>query len=607
MRDGIRGSKDLRAEIGKFPNSTNERKQMSNKTLKQRIAVVAASALTAGFLSVVAMPAANAAVGDLTITAVTGQVVAPATTASTTTLTITTSGTVTLNMAATLTSSAAELRISGGTFISVSGGSAGSSTINADGSKVTTANVAAIGVVGNGFIGVVAKPTGAGRDMIITSHVGAQTATSDAAARTLAADQTTTAWKISATVIAAGTNGVFSSGTSFIAIVNSASTGSSVTNADTSSANIVAAGGTGVISYGLYDANANALPTSAIVYASIKSGACVIGLSTAPTSGTMVVGVAPADLIYVAQADSTNTPAQTCLVDITVDGVLAATKTFTFQGPVASITVSSLKIGAASGTRTALGNIVVQDAAGNVIGGVTVTGLALDSSKSGIVSAPTVSAITAQKAATINSGNAAAGTAPGDTPSTVGWTCGSTVGTAPVVWRVSNGIGGYITSPTYNVTCAGDPVTYTAGFDKASYVPGDIATLTITGKGSKGEVANDAFVFNSGSAAELASIGGSQLTLVGNVTTDKFTSGVKTYKYIVGSTEGSYNMVVDIPLILTSTNKSVYGAAVQTVAYKVSAGTTAVSNADVLKSIVALIASINKQIQALQKLILARR
>jgi len=24
--DGIRGSKDLRAEIGKFPNSTNERK-----------------------------------------------------------------------------------------------------------------------------------------------------------------------------------------------------------------------------------------------------------------------------------------------------------------------------------------------------------------------------------------------------------------------------------------------------------------------------------------------------------------------------------------------------------------------------------------------------
>ena len=573
---------------------------MSNKTLKQRIAVVAASALTAGFLSVVAMPAANAAVGDLTITAVTGQVVAPATTASTTTLTITTSGTVTLNMAATLTSSAAELRISGGTFTSVSGGSAGSSTINADGSKVTTANVAAIGVVGNGFIGVVAKPTGAGRDMVITSHVGAQTATSDAAARTLAADQTTTAWKISATVIAAGTNAVFSSGLSAIAIVNSASTSSSATNADTDKANIVGAGGTGVISYSLKDANNNALPSSAIVYASIKSGACVIGLNTGPTSGTMVVGVAPADLIYVAQADSTNTPATTCAVDITVDGVVAATKTFIFQGSVAAITVTGLGVAQAGGARTGLGYVVATDSAGNVIGGVTVSGVALDSSKSGIVNTPTVSAVTTFN--TVNNN-----TSPATVPATVGWTCGSTVGTAPVVFRTSNGIGGFITSPTYNVVCAGNPVTYTASLDKASYVPGDIATLTVTGKGSKGELANDAFVIGSGSATEAMSLAGSQLTLVGAVGVDTLTNGSKTYKFVVGSTEGSYNMVVEIPLILTATNKVTYAAATQTVAYKVSAGTTAVSNADVLKSIVALIASINKQIQALQKLILARR
>jgi hypothetical protein len=42
------------------------------------------------------------------------------------------------------------------------------------------------------------------------------------------------------------------------------------------------------------------------------------------------------------------------------------------------------------------------------------------------------------------------------------------------------------------------------------------------------------------------------------------------------------------------------------VAYKVGTGSTAVTNEEVLKSIVALIASINKQIQALQKLILKR-
>jgi hypothetical protein len=56
-----------------------------------------------------------------------------------------------------------------------------------------------------------------------------------------------------------------------------------------------------------------------------------------------------------------------------------------------------------------------------------------------------------------------------------------------------------------------------------------------------------------------------------------------------------------MPLI----NGYALGGTDQVVSYKV-AGTGAVSNADVLKSIVALIASINKQIQALQKLILKR-
>jgi hypothetical protein len=41
-------------------------------------------------------------------------------------------------------------------------------------------------------------------------------------------------------------------------------------------------------------------------------------------------------------------------------------------------------------------------------------------------------------------------------------------------------------------------------------------------------------------------------------------------------------------------------------ALPIKSASTVVSNADVLKSIVALIASINKQIQALQKLILKR-
>jgi trimeric autotransporter adhesin len=568
---------------------------MSNKTLKQRIAVVAASALTAGFLSVVAMPAANASSTAVSVTTVTGQITAAATSGSATTLTITATGNATFAVAA-VASTVFGLNISGGTFERAASGG----TINGDRTQFTGtgANTA--------IAGLVAVPTGAGRNMVITSYFGtaavAANGTNELTA--LAASRTagTVDRTITATVIAAGTNGVFNSGLSAIAIVNSASTASSTTNADTSNANIIAAGGTGVISYDLKDANNNSLSSSSIVYASIKSGACVIGLSTAPTAGTMVVGVSPADLIYVAQADAVNTPPATCLVDITVDGVLAATKSFTFQGPVASIEVTGLGVAQSSGTRTGLGYVVAKDAAGTLIGNVAVSGITLDSSKSGIVSAVSVSANTARISSGLNTGTGVSSTT---IPSTVGWTCGSTVGTAPVAFRTPNGIGGYITSPTYNVACAGNPVTYTASLDKASYLPGDIATLTVTGKGSKGELANDAFVIGSGSAGEVISLTGSQLTLVGAVGTDTLTSGSKTYKFVVGTTEGSYNLVVDVPLILTATNKATYGAATQTVAYKV-AGSGAVSNADVLKSIVALIASINKQIQALQKLILKR-
>ena len=65
-QDGIRGSKDLRAEVMKYLISTNERKKMSLLTIRKRIALVAVTALTAGVLSVATSPVANAAAGDIT-------------------------------------------------------------------------------------------------------------------------------------------------------------------------------------------------------------------------------------------------------------------------------------------------------------------------------------------------------------------------------------------------------------------------------------------------------------------------------------------------------------------------------------------------------------
>jgi hypothetical protein len=154
-----------------------------------------------------------------------------------------------------------------------------------------------------------------------------------------------------------------------------------------------------------------------------------------------------------------------------------------------------------------------------------------------------------------------------------------------------------IKSAVLDLFCAGGVVTYAASFDKASYVPGDIATLTITAKDSAGNLTND----YAATGADV-SIAGSNMTAVTAATSvDTFTNGVKKYKFIVGSTEGSYQMSVDLPAYNDATTPQ----EAVTVAYKI-AGSGGVSNADVLKAIVSLIASINKQIAALQKALLKR-
>ena len=597
--DGIRGSKDLRAEIGKFPNSTNERKQMSTKTMKQRIAVVAASALTAGFLSVSAMPAANASSTAVTITAVTGQIVAPSSSGSAGTITIAASGTVSFAVAA-LASTAFGLDISGGTFESVgSGGSVNASKTQYTGSAANTATVA-----------VVAKPTAAGTNMVLTSYFGtAATAangtlelTALAASRTAATVDRT--WTV--TVAPTGASGTASAGLSEIAIVNSASTSSSVTNADTPDANIIGVGGAGVVAVALDDALGVSLASTATSTATVKSGACYVGTSAAAATTPFVSLTAPDDFLYVVQSDGLT--ATNCSVDISANGTLMATKSFIFQGKPATVEVVSIKRGKTS-ANTDMGLIIVKDSAGNKIGNVTVSGAVVTPTDTTFVTAITAGSAGVTGSKSLSLGN---GTVPtsSDLGSPIGYTCSSTALATPIKVTFSavvDGGGGTIKSPVYDFYCTGDAVKYTASFDRTSYLPGDIATLTISGTDSKGFITNDKTSFASGSTGETLSMLGGQMTLASSTSTETFTNGKKEYKFTVGSTEGSFNMLVDIQKILTDSNKSLYGASVQTVAYKVAAATTAVSNADVLKSIVALIASINKQIQALQKLILARR
>jgi hypothetical protein len=135
--------------------------------------------------------------------------------------------------------------------------------------------------------------------------------------------------------------------------------------------------------------------------------------------------------------------------------------------------------------------------------------------------------------------------------------------------------------------------TYTASFDKASYVSGEIMTLTITAKDSAGRMAYDDETIGTNTIA----VGGTT-TLTTIATTDTFLNGVKTYKFAAGSTASGYGWSVDI------SSGSSQSAITGTVNITAPAG--GVSNADVLKAIVSLIASINKQIAALQKALLKR-
>ena len=559
---------------------------MSTKTIKQRIAVVAVSALTAGFLSVVSTPAANASAdaGGISVTVATGNVVTPAVTGGSTTGT----GTIAVggNVSMTITGGSAvwvEARVSGGTFTSVGSGA----LVNADNTVAyQTATLVA------GFT-LTAKPTAAGRNMVIATY-------SDTSAALAAADITAVD-TLTITVLAAGTSGVVSTGNSFIQIMNTTSTLTATSNTDTTYANVVAAGGYGAISYNLADGAARNMPATTTVQATVKSGACIVDTDTSPAV-TSVSTTGYAGTFYVTQADSTNTPAAKCTVEISANGTAVATKTLTFQGPIAKINVTSVGRATASSTGGAtssgIGFITATDSDGNAIGNQVLTGYIVNATDANIVTA--VAAITTSRNAGVN-----AGTSPGSTPSSIGVTCVASTVTTPVKiqYKISNGIGGFILSDVIDMYCGSStPVNYKASLDKASYAPGDVAVLTITATDSKGAAVADAATLGAGSTITIA--GGVLTSVTAPASLDTFTAGKATYKYTVGTTEGAYNLVVD----LAPRNSTTYSQSAVTVAYKVAAtGAAAVSNADVLKSIVALIASINKQIQALQKLILARR
>jgi len=587
---------------------------MSNKTLKQRIALVAASALTAGFLSVVAMPAANA--GALAVETMT--VYANAASGATGAINATpddsngnSSGLLTqsdtapaiggasqLTQTATMTlAGSLAVGVDSATYstIAVTNGTITSAT--GDGTEVITpGRTSAYTSSSGGTLAVTITPNGVGT-MVVNAYAGAAAAT-----------PTTNFARVTVTVVATGAayNAV-SAADSTVYYGTAASTTSDTSTTDVSSSNYQKADA-GVIrgTMDLLDVYGNAVTSSTgLITCSVTGGAvCNLDTSTTPAAGSAATDFSThaQSNIYFSVAQGTAGVAANGVLTIKYNDSVLATKSFLITGTVAKINVTSVNIGRTGDTSAANFGVSLADAAGNAV--YASSGISVDP-------LTTNEAVTAVTISTHPSNSTTAGVGTFTCSGTAG--LGTTVNgaTATPRLRMLNAAGVYVYSDKFTASCGGDAKSFTASLDKASYTPGSVATLTLSFKDTKGNNANDFFTITAGDAtgdaANVVTYVGSPGTVVtAAVAGDKPTAGVKTYQFIVGSTVGDFNMVVDAPYVRAQ-NIALGGAQGKiTLPYSIKSSTTAVTNEEVLKSIVALIASINKQIQALQKLILKR-
>lgn len=577
---------------------------MSIKTIKQRIAVVAVAALTAGVISVVSTPVATAAAG---VAIDRGDI------SATTTFTAGANRGIcyTANSAADLTntyemvqSGIMALTIAGSPTISIPSPAGGANlkfAISGPGNWINyTANTGNIAVPSLSSDSKTLTYTATTTDVVAPSSVtwiptGTGTVQITITNTRSVTDGTVTPVEILTVYVKAAC----SSGTYSYAYVKTTSTTSKSTAAANSidDADYTYAGNEGslYVRYDMFDSNDVALANtsaSGLVSAEVSSGA-LVAATTATATSTLATATSKASYFVVTQ-QTVGVPWSGTLT-LKLDGVTIATKSLKIHGAPKTIEVSGIDVrgqGLGSGQG---GDYVMKDSAGNVVEVAYSAFVTLTDAQSKIITAGTSSRTPS---------NTTARQLAGTTKGQFDYAClvsGPGATATGLKLRYTDSALVTITSPEFSLTCGGDIYTYSASLDKASYVPGDIATLTITAKDAYGNTPRDADTL--GVAGSVPAFSGSNLTVVTAPTySDTFTAGKKTYTFTVGSTEGSYNLVVDLPEF-NSTSKP---QAAVTVPYKIAASTATVSNADVLKSIVALIASINKQIQALQKLILKR-
>ena len=545
---------------------------MSNKTLKQRIALVAASALTAGFLSVVATPSANAFNSeDGYMSATTGST-------GLVSSTIASNAYDTTKTAVLLSTGQLVVTVTTGTnaLVVSSGGTITSATTVADISADQTCVVTASGDT------VTIKPTGA---IGSTFTVSTYTENTCATAATLSERATVTiaGTDLSGTAVAANTRVRWTAD-------NTASTGvEDLTKAATTTGNAL------YMYIQVRDAYlADVSSTSGALVVTASAGAkVVIGAASITTFGTTGTAVSAADPspLYVAVTEATAGAGWAGTVTVSYNGVVMATKTGKITGKAAKLTVAPLVIGKNDGNANAAAlTYQVTDAAGNNIV-VPYADIVYSSS--------TVTTLVSAAAGSVVNTT--------DDPGAATFTCASTgTGSADIVLQTTLSDGTIIKSNATTVTCGGAAAAYTASWDKATYAQGDVAKLTVSFKDLTGKVANSYDDLSAGTNQVVTANQMERVTAY-PAAAEADGKGNFVYTFTVGTSTGviagKYNAVVSFPTV--NTRGATIGTANVVAPYEIT-GSGAVSNADVLKSIVALIASINKQIQALQKLILKR-
>ena len=572
---------------------------MSTKTLRKRIAVAAVSALTAGFLSVASTPVANAADSDAITKAdvymvpggagtaaaigqcaiATTAQLADAQTGGTTNSTGTVLAVGALAEFDTATNGAGHLVISGPAVWNGITASTTTATISQDAKSIGFQDLTRtqfLKVTGTGDITVTAYNSATIGSGTSVKTFGISGVASCASASSVVAANSY--FTIQTAADQGGAAGVDDDLTitqkDYESVVFIAVELKNQYKADLSTAGILTAEATG-----------NAL----VAFDSDTALSATAFKSTAATVGNQV------DL-KVAQ-NTTVAPGAALSTTITFkfNGAVVGTKNVTILGAPAKIAVSDVTVGVQAGTGSF--SYTITDASGNrltsgsgitpahgsttgAVAGVTYAGIVSDAK--GTVQTTTTTAGTGTFACTAF----AAGTSSGSQDIQIGFLVGTTL----------------VKSNTFKATCGSAGVgSWTASLDKASYSPGEIATLTITAKDLNGGVVADTAAI--GAAYDKNSIAG--MTIIGAAisSADVFTSGVKTYKYRVDQNEGNF---VGQAQVTAATGAATAETTVKTLQYSVKQSGTVVTNADVLKSIVSLIASINKQIRALQKLILKR-